>query len=202
MSEELHPVPMVKSLLNGTFEELAELTQLEVSVYQRLMATIIENDDLASLYELQLVDLPDVVEMQFRVEDDTYRDLSSLAHGQKCTVVLMIALAEGDFPLLVDQPEDALHAPWIENYISETLRTRRGARQCIFATRNANVLVSADAEQIIAMTADAENGSVDKTGALDRFDTRELVLYHVEGGEEPFRRRQAKCGLAARNRGR
>lgn len=101
----------------------------------------------------------------------------------------------------MDQPEDTLHGPWIENYMSKTLRTRRRARQCSFATRNANVLVSADAEQIIAMTADAESGNVDKTGALDRFDTRELVLYHIEGGEEPFRRRQAKYGLAALNRG-
>jgi hypothetical protein len=107
----------------------------------------------------------------------------------------MIALAEGGFPLLVDQPEDALHAPWIENYIASALRRRRGARQCLFGTRNANVLVSADAEQIIAMKADATHGTIDKTGALDRYDTRDLVVYHVEGGEESFRRRQEKYGL-------
>jgi hypothetical protein len=109
----------------------------------------------------------------------------------------MIALAEGDFPLLADQPEDALHAPWIEDYIVSSLRRRRGTRQCLFATRSANMLVSTDAEQIIALKADAQHGMVDRTGALDRFDTRDLVLYHVEGGKEAFKRRQEKYGLGA-----
>jgi hypothetical protein len=68
----------------------------------------------------------------------------------------------------------------------------------VFATRSANVLVSADAEQIIAMKADADSGMIDKTGALDRFDTRDLVLYHVERGEESFKRRQEKYGLTQR----
>ena len=47
------------------------------------------------------------------------------------------------------------------------------------------------------MKADADSAVVDKTGALDRFDTRDLVLYHVEGGEDSFLRRQAKYGLSA-----
>jgi len=56
--------------------------------------------------------------------------------------------------------------------------------------------VSADAEQIIAMKADADSGTIDRTGALDRFGTRDLVLYHVEGGELPFERRREKYGLS------
>src|SRR5439155_13648265 len=116
---------------------------------------IVSKDWVEELYELQIVDLEDVVRVRFAVDEHTYRDLEALAHGQKCTVVLMISLAEGDFPLLVDQPEDALHAPWIESYIVSALRRRRGSRQSIFATRSANVLVSADAEQIIALKADA-----------------------------------------------
>ncbi len=39
------------------------------------------------------------------------------------------------------------------------------------------------------MKADTSKGEIDKTGALDRFNTRELVIYHVEGGEEPLDRR-------------
>lgn len=195
MAEELHPVPLVKSLLTGDFKTPAEKADLEPHVLERYMQNIVEKGQLNELFELQIVDLSDGVDVQFAIDDQTYRDLERLAHGQKCTVVLMIALAEGDFPLLVDQPEDALHAPWIENYIASTLRNNRGSRQSVFATRNANVLVSADAEQIIAMKADADSAVVDKTGALDRFDTRDLVLYHVEGGQDSFLRRQAKYGL-------
>ena len=59
----------------------------------------------------KIVDLEDVVMVRFAVEPQTYRDLEALAFGQKCTVVLMTCLAEGDFPLLVDQPEDACTRP-------------------------------------------------------------------------------------------
>ncbi|MDP2954433.1 MAG: hypothetical protein Q8O76_14110, partial [Chloroflexota bacterium] len=67
--------------------------------------------------------------------------------------------------------------------------------QCLFATRNANILVSADSEQIIALKADAQHGEVASTGSLDRFDHRRLVIYHVEGGEDAFRRRHTKYTL-------
>jgi hypothetical protein len=195
MAEQLHPIPFVKSILVGDTVAPAEKAGLSDETIERFTTNVMEKGRLDDLFELQLVDLPDVVEVQFALESGEYKDLERLAHGQKCTAVLMIALAEGGFPLLVDQPEDALHAPWIENYIATTLRSRRGTRQCLFATRSANVLVSADAEQIIAMKADAERGTIDKTGALDRFETRDLVLYHVEGGEEPLRRRLQKYGL-------
>ena len=97
----------------------------------------------------------------------------------------MVALAEGKFPLLVDQPEDALHAPSIEEGIVATLRSRRGIRQCIFATRTANILVPADSEQIIALEVDVHRGTVVGMGSLDRFDHRNLIIYHIEGGPSP-----------------
>ena len=147
------------------------------------------------MYELQFTDVEDIIEVNLEGTQDTYRPLEELSHGQKCMVILMIALAEGYFPLLVDQPEDALHAPSIEKGIVSALRSGRGTRQGIFATRNANILVSADAEQIIALEADAERGHVAGTGSLDRFDHRQLVIYHVEGGEEAFKRRQTMYTL-------
>ncbi|MEX2554608.1 MAG: PHP domain-containing protein [Actinomycetota bacterium] len=195
MAKRLHPVPFVKSLLTQDFDTPAQESDLAQGVFQRLHETIHERNRLGDLYELQLVDLEDGVRIQFAVEEQEYRDLEALAHGQKCTVVLMVALAQGDAPLIVDQPEDALHAPWIEEYIVARLRGDRGARQCLFATRSGNVLVSADAEQVLAMDADAHAGRVTKTGALDRFETRELVLYHVEGGREAFERRKLKYGF-------
>ena len=194
----VHPVPFVKALVAGDFQTLASRTGLSIDVFQRFMENVQIRNRLTDLYELQLMDVEDAVKVQFAVESQRYRDLEDLAHGQKCTVVLMIALAEGEFPLLVDQPEDALHAPWIEEYIVTSLRRRRGARQCVFATRSANVLVSADAEQIIALRATALRGTVDRSGTLDSFETRDLVLYHVEGGERPFERRQAKYAASHR----
>ena len=195
LAAKCHPVSFVNRLLFGDFDGPAIQSGLEPSKLVKIWDTVIERERLANLYELQLTDVEDVIEVQLEVAQGNYRRLEDLSHGQKCMVVLMIALAEGDFPLLVDQPEDALHAPSIEEGIVSTLRSGRGARQCIFATRNANILVSADVEQIIALKADALNGQVAGTGSLDRFDHRRLIIYHVEGGEEAFRRRKTMYTL-------
>jgi len=136
------------------------------------------------------------IEVMLEVEKGEYKAIENLAHGQKCMVVLMVALAEGEFPLIVDQPEDALHAPGIEEGIVSTLRSRRGIRQCLFATRNANIIVSADAEQIFALRADAHKGELVSCGCLDNYDQKSLVIYHVEGGEEAFERRKTKYSLS------
>ena len=195
LAVKCHPVSLVNRMLALDFDGVAAQSGLEASKIARLWETILDRDRLEELYELQLTDVEDVIEVQLEVAQGNYRRLEDLSHGQKCMVVLMVALAEGDFPLLVDQPEDALHAPSIEEGIVSTLRSGRGARQCIFATRNANILVSADAEQIIALQADAKNGQVAGTGSLDRFDHRQLIIYHVEGGEDAFRRRKTMYAL-------
>ena len=195
LSVKYHPIPFVKQLLTKSFESLATQSGLDSSKFARLWETVVERNRLSALYELQLADVEDVIEVQLQVAQGNYRQLEDLSHGQKCMVVLMVALAEGDFPLIVDQPEDALHAPSIEEGIVATLRSGRGSRQCLFATRNANILVSADAEQIIALEADAQKGHVAGTGSLDRFDHRQLIIYHVEGGEEAFQRRKTMYAL-------
>ena len=195
LAVKCHPVSLVKYLLAQEFDSLSLQSGLGSPKLTKVWDTILERDRVKDLYELQLTDVEDVIEVNLQVTQGTYRRLEELSHGQKCMVVLMVALAEGDFPLLVDQPEDALHAPSIEKGIVSTLRSERGTRQCIFATRNANILVSADAEQIIALEADAQNGHVAGTGSLDRFDHRQLVIYHVEGGEQAFSRRKTMYTL-------
>ena len=190
-----HPIPFVNALLAGDFERIASETQVGVEKIERIARVITDRNKVKDLYSLQQVEVEDVVDVQLKVEGGEYRSLEELSHGQKCMVILMVALAEGESPLVVDQPEDALHAPGIEKGIVGTLRSERGGRQCVFATLNGNILVSADAEQIIALDSNASSGWVASTGCLDRFDHRELVVYHVEGGEEAFERRQAMYTL-------
>lgn len=94
--------------------------------------------------------------------------------------------------MLVDQPEDALHAPWIEEYLVDRLRNLRGSRQYVFATRSPGIVVSGDAEQIITMKATAGHGEVEASGSLERHDLNKLALHHLEGGPIPFSRRTQK----------
>ena len=146
LATKCHPVSLVKHFIAQDFDSLSEQSGLGLSKLTRVWDTVVERDRAMELYDLQLTDVEDIIEVKLQVAQGTYRPLEDLSHGQKCMVVLMVALAEGEFPLLVDQPEDALHAPSIEKGIVSTLRSGRGTRQCIFATRNANILVSADAD--------------------------------------------------------
>ena len=186
-----HPIPLVSAILSMDLQAISEASHVDIEKIDKIASVIRDRDRLKDLYSLQLVEVNDVVDVQLKVEGGEYRSLEELSHGQKCMVILMVALAEGGSPLVVDQPEDALHAPGIEKGIVGTLRNERGGRQCVFATLNGNILVSADAEQIIALDSSASNGWIASTGCLDRFDHRELVVYHVEGGEKAFERRQA-----------
>lgn len=196
MAKTLHPIPFVKSLWAEDYEILARTSKLEKRLFERLRKVVVDEDRLTNLYELQLTDVEDRIDVRLEVAKGTYKNLESLAHGQKCTVILMVALAEGTFPLLADQPEDALHAKFIESYIVETLRQRRGIRQYIFSTRNANVLVSGDAEQVLALDSDAQRGWIERQGSIDRFETRDLILLNLEGGKDAFTRRSQKYGIA------
>ena len=197
MATKLHPIPFVKSLLQKNYGELQRISGVRATSFARLHDNILDRRLAKELFDIQIVDVDDVVRIRFAVAQDNYRDLEMLAHGQKCTVVLAVAMAEGDFPLIVDQPEDALHAPYIEDNIVRSLRDHRGGRQYIFATRNANVLVSGDAEQVIVLGADSNAGRVERTGSIDQFDTRDLVLLHLEGGRSAFEAKQLKYGVEA-----
>jgi predicted ATP-dependent endonuclease of OLD family len=106
--------------------------------------------------------------------------------------ILVILLADGNTPVLIDQPEDALHAPWIEEYLVDRLRSLRGSRQYIFATRSPGIVVSGDAEQIVTMKATAGQGDIEASGSLERHDLNRLTLHHLEGGPIPFKRRTLK----------
>lgn len=146
--------------------------------------------------------MPDVLNVKFRKPEGTdYASIEDLSHGQKCTAILVILLADGESPVLIDQPEDALHAPWIEEYLVDRLRDLRGSRQYIFATRSPGLVVSADSEQLITMKATAGRGEVEASGSLERFDLNKLALHHLEGGRTPFARRTRKLnsslGLAS-----
>ena len=195
MARMLHPVPFVKSLWAEDYKTLAKQSKLDKRLFERLHTVVVEEDRLADLYELQITDVEDRIDVSLETAQGTYKDLGKLAHGQKCTVILMVALAEGAFPLLADQPEDALHAKFIEGHIVETLRQRRGVRQYIFSTRNANVLVSGDAEQVFALDSDAQHGWIERCGSIDRFETRDLILLNLEGGANAFTRRSQKYGI-------
>ncbi len=198
ISRTVHPLRFARVLWDQKINELTnEENGIDAASIGRLLGNIDERDLWEELFKIQVLDRPDILTVKFRKpEDQTYVQIEQLAHGQRCTAILVILLADGDTPVLVDQPEDALHAPWIEEYLVDRLRSLRGSRQYIFATRSPGIVVSGDAEQIVTMKATAGHGEIEASGSLERHDLNRLTLHHLEGGPVPFKRRTRKLGAS------
>lgn len=194
IADHVHPFNLGRVLWSGDFSSVGTLpTGLTVADLSKLHANVADRELWKVLLETQRIDIPDMLDVKFKKpEGGAYVPIENLSHGQKCTAVLIILLADGETPVLIDQPEDALHAPWIEDYLVDRLRDLRGTRQYIFATRSAGLVVSADAEQLITMRATADRGEVEASGSLERHDLNALALHHLEGGKVPFGRRARK----------
>ena len=119
--------------------------------------------------------------------------LDRLSVGQRGTVYLRLKLATDAFskPIIFDQPEDDLDNKFIVNELIGIFRELKKYRQIIIVTHNANLVVNADAEQvIIADNTDEKLTYV--SGSLENKDIIDGVCEILEGGEEAFEKRKHK----------
>ncbi|WP_166358917.1 TrlF family AAA-like ATPase [Pseudomonas akapageensis] len=124
------------------------------------------------------------------------RPLERLSVGQKGTVYLCLKLATQAFtqPLIFDQPEDDLDNEFIIEELVEIFRGIKQFRQVILVTHNANLVVNADAEQVVV--AENENGVLKYTsGSLEAGATNKAVRRILEGGDEAFLNRELRYNL-------
>lgn len=149
------------------------------------------------LLELQYRATPtDRPEIAFRLEDGTYSPLAELSTGQKCTALLMMALCEGDAPIVVDQPEDSLDIRSIWDDMCLRLRRSKRERQFLFTTHNSSLAVASDSDKFVVLTADARHGEAVLAGAIDRDDVREEVIRLLEGGPGTYFLKQRKYNIS------
>lgn len=124
----------------------------------------------------------------------TGRLMDKLSMGEKGTVLLKLFLAEGDYPLIVDQPEESLDNKFVYDELVGAFREAKKQRPIIIATNNANLVVNADAEQIIV--AEFENNTIRyKSGSLEDLELRKDIIPILEGGKEAFWKREEKYGI-------
>lgn len=124
------------------------------------------------------------------------RPLERLSVGQKGTVYLCLKLATQAFtqPLIFDQPEDDLDNEFIIDELVDIFRGIKQFRQVILVTHNANLVVNADAEQVIV--AENCNGVLRYTaGGLEAEATNKAVRRILEGGDEAFLKRELRYNL-------
>ncbi|WP_159478226.1 hypothetical protein [Dyadobacter sp. 3J3] len=146
-------------------------------------------------------------------------ELKNMSSGKASFVILMliVGLSRSKAPILIDQPEDNLDNRSISKDLVEYLKNKKLERQVILVTHNANVVVNADAENVIvanqkgqnekATTSpyqfDYVNGPIESTKSFDKAEKdllksmgiREHIADIVEGGEEAFKKRERKYGF-------
>lgn len=148
----------------------------------------------------------------------TYKNdkLGEMSTGKASFVILMliIGLSQSKSPILIDQPEDNLDNRSVSENIISYLRNKKIERQIILVTHNANIVVNADAENVIVANQKGQNDK--ETTSLYRFDyingaientfskietetdllksmgIKEHIADIVEGGKEAFKNRERK----------
>lgn len=155
------------------------------------------------------------ISYELSYQKDTFSEMSE---GKQAFVILKLLL---DFstkkcPILIDQPEDSLDNRAIYNELVQYLKTKKKERQIILVTHNPNVVVSADAENVIVANQNGNNcsningikfqyinGALEDTKAKNENDSiilhsqgvREHVCEILEGGREAFEKREKKYGF-------
>ena len=157
-------------------------------------------------------------ELRFMAEIDGDRiggfKTSSMSPGKQALFALSLILDDSDepWPLLIDQPEDDLDSRSISTQLVDYLVSRKSERQIIMVSHDANLVIGADAEQVIVanrhgantkneggLTFDYFCGSLEHTRARRKIELelecggiREHCCDILDGGEEAFRKRKRK----------
>lgn len=143
--------------------------------------------------------------------------LDKMSPGKKGLVLLqlLINLSDEEWPILLDQPEDDLDNRSVYDDLVAFLKDKKLQRQILIVTHNPNLVVGADAEEVIvANQSGQEIGRENKkyrfehvSGALEntfeltqeeepaillRKGIRQHVCEILEGGKEAFQKRERK----------
>lgn len=144
--------------------------------------------------------------------------LDVMSPGKKALVLLkiLVSLADSKCPILIDQPEDDLDNRSIYGDLINFIKEKKKERQIIIVTHNANIVVGADAEEVIVANQNGKNspnkefkfeyrsGSIENNipvykedgtiddGILNRQGIQHHICDILEGGELAFELRKKK----------
>lgn len=156
-----------------------------------------------------------IISYELTYQNDTFEVMSD---GKKAFVILKLLLdfSNKKCPILIDQPEDSLDNRAIYNELVVYIKQKKIERQIILVTHNANIVVNADAEEVIVANqhgSDSKNkknikfqyisGSLENSKTKDKANQivlnsqgiKEHVCEILEGGTDAFKKRENKYGI-------
>jgi ABC-type glutathione transport system ATPase component len=191
IARAFEPDLLVETVAQDQHDQLAEKAEIRIENARKFINAV-NSHNMQDVLELQAIDLPDHPEIKYEVEPGREKTIRELSVGQKGTVIISLALIEGQSPLVIDQPEEPLDTLSIYDQVVGTVRKQKDVRQFVFTTHNPNVAVGADAELNYVLEASADKGRVKASGGIDEIDTNKLLLVHLEGGRQAFDLRARK----------
>jgi len=148
---------------------------------------------ITQLLSLEHKALPkDSPEILYNVGEDRFEPLDRLSVGQKCTAMLIVALSDGIFPIVIDQPEDSLDIRTIWEDMCSKIRRGKEHRQFIFTTHNSSLAVASDTDKFTILEAGATQGRVMYSGSMDHAPLNDEVITYLEGGRETYKTKYGK----------
>lgn len=134
----------------------------------------------------------DVIQLEYKTNAGVWKALSNASAGQKTAAILTLILAEGNKPLILDQPEDDLDNYLIYDLVVDQLRKSKESRQIITVTHNANIPVNGDSEVIIVMDSETKHLSAKLIGTIEDDEIKKAVCSIMEGGTDAFNMRSKR----------
>ena len=189
---------------------------------------ILKDGDIVSVDTVALKNGYNVESALREIFDDWYNikynvkmgedNIDVMSPGKKALVLLklLIDMAESKCPILIDQPEDDLDNRSVFDDLIPFIKKKKKDRQIIVVTHNANVVLGADADEIIVANQNGNNcpnkeyrfeyrtGAIEEDkpiikddgaiedGILNKQGIQQHICDILEGGERAFELRKHK----------
>lgn len=176
-------------------KSVSESSGVEQEKIVKLFNHLLDGYSYEEILALQHKSMPDdKPSIKYRVGTE-YKLLSELSTGQKAVALLLMALSDGKFPIVIDQPEDSLDLRSIWEDVCHKVRETKERRQFIFTTHNSSVAVASDSDSFSIMEADATAGQVVLTGSMNQAEIRDQIIRYLEGGPDTYHHKRQKYDL-------
>lgn len=124
-----------------------------------------------------------------------YVDISTQSPGTQANMLLeYIVHSESSAPLLIDQPEDNVDNQTIFRDIRDWFSKIKTQRQVIVVTHDANIVINADAENVIIAAQEKPGEFTYRNGALEYSNNIDEAAKILDGGKLAVKRRLMKYG--------
>ena len=147
---------------------------------------------------LSLIEIRSEPVFEYRSRESDYIPFRNASAGQQATALLKTLLNQAGPPLIIDQPEEDLDNPVMQEIVEQIWQAKQ-KRQIIFSSHNANLVVNGDAELVAwcdyRKAGDQSGGKIAGEGAIDIPDVRDAIKRIMEGGEAAFNLRREKYGF-------